>query len=456
MPRERHMNAIDSVAIIGGGFSGTLQAINLVRHEGPRAILIEQRPHVGRGVAYSAAHPSHLLNVRAGNMSALPDEPDHFLCWLERRGLSHLGAFVPRIVYGEYLAELLDDARRSSGDRLDIVQGEAISLDAGPGISVRLRDGRRVGADAAVLALGNLPPAVPEGFDPADVGPGNYIADPWATDLASGLSDTDHVVILGTGLTMIDVVLLLDAEGFSGTITALSRRGLVPRRHRLESHTSPLSERRSGELSALLAAVRQRSRAEGWRAAIDELRPHTQSMWLAATADQRKRFLRHLRPWWDAHRHRIAPDVADRIDQIDAAGRLRIVAGRTICSVSTETGISIDYLPRGGTAPQRLFATRIVNCRGPRTDLARTPHPLLRDLAGRGLVRADPLGLGLAVDRQTRLLDARGHTHPNLFALGPMTRGTFWEITAVPDIRVQTWALARQLSNAHWVAWQGL
>jgi uncharacterized NAD(P)/FAD-binding protein YdhS len=450
------MNVIATVAIIGGGFSGTLQAINLLRHEGPRAILIEQRPDVGRGVAYSAAHPSHLLNVRAGNMSALPDEPNHFVRWLDERGLSHLGAFVPRIVYGQYLAELLDDAHRHSAGRLDIVQGEAVSLDADCGVSVSLRDGRRIRADAAVLALGNLPPEAPEGLDPTTLGPGRYLADPWAANLASGLKDSDHVVILGTGLTMIDAVLQLDAQGFSGIITALSRRGLVPRPHRLETHGSPLGNRPSGELSALLAAVRQRSSEVGWRAAIDALRPHTQSIWLAATPDQRRRFLRHLRPWWDVHRHRTAPEVAARIDGIRTANRLRIVAGRPTRFTPSPAGISVEYVPRGATAPHRMSAARIVNCTGPRTDLSRTTFPLLHNLVEHGLVRSDPLGLGLDVDKQARLLDAHGNTHANLFALGPMTRGAFWEITAVPDIRVQTWTLARQLSNAHWVAWEGL
>lgn len=224
---------IEHVAIIGGGFSGALQAINLVRHGGPRATLIERRAVAGRGVAYSAAHPDHLLNVRAGNMSALPDDPDHFVRWLAA-AWPGIGGFVPRLVYGDYLADLLATTRAASGDTLSLHQDEAVDIrleDAG--VRVMLAGGAWIDADVAILAPGNLPPHEPAPLANAALDPDRYAADPWAGDVADGLADTDTVLTLGAGLTMIDIALLLEARGFKGRIVALSRRGLVPRAHEI-------------------------------------------------------------------------------------------------------------------------------------------------------------------------------------------------------------------------------
>ena len=450
------MAIINSVAIIGGGFSGTLQAVNLLRHEGPRAILIERRPEIGKGIAYSAAHPHHLLNVRASNMSAFPDDPAHFLRWLELRGMHDAGAFIPRVVYGEYLSDLLEQARQTSPGRLQVIQGDAIRVDQAVDLTVSLRDGRPVQADAAVIALGNLPPFPPGRLDPAAMGE-RYVANPWQGNLADGLADDDHIMIIGTGLTMVDTVLLLDAQGFKGNITALSRRGLLPRRHDvLAGHHAASRERPAGALTQMLQQVRERSAVAGWHTAIDELRPHTKDVWLAAPEEQRLRFLRHLRPWWDVHRHRLAPAVADRIDTLRGDGRLQIVAGRTTLFEPADDKIRVTWQPRGEATSVQSLVRRVINCTGPHADLSRSSEPLLVDLVQRGVIVADDLGLGIAVNHQAKIIGADGAVNNRLFALGPMTRGTFWEITAVPDIRHQTWTLARRLSNAHWVGGEGL
>lgn len=449
------MRKRDSVAIIGAGFSGTLQAINLLRHHGPRAVLIERRADIGRGVAYSTPHPGHLLNVRAGNMSAYPDEPDHFVDWLAKREHSDGNAFVPRTLYGEYLTELLETAQRNAPDRLEIIAGEARGIDLGEGVDIHLTDGRTIRAEAAVLALGNLPPVTPDNLDTGQLS-SRYIPDPWSHERIEEIGRHEHVLILGTGLTMIDVVLLLDARGFEGQITAMSRRGLSPRPQSSDSiHRAGLSERPAGELSRLLRSVRLRSGEIGWRAAIDELRPFTQNMWLAASTAQKCRFLRHLRPWWDVHRHRLAPQVAERISELRGQGRLQVVAGRPVSYAVNVGGVEVIWRPRGEDDRRRLEVTRIVNCTGPHSDLMQTQEALLNDLVDRGIAAPDALGLGLRVDGLGRLIDAGGES-TRLFALGPMTRGVFWEITAVPDIRVQTWNLARYLSNAHWVGGEGL
>lgn len=447
---------IEHVAIIGAGFSGTLQAINLLRHEGPRATLIERAPVAGTGLAYGAAHPSHVLNVRAANMSAFPDDPGHFVRWLEARGVpGGATAFIPRVTYGEYLRELLETALRTANGRLTLVRGEVTDL--APGATVRIALGERtIEADAAVLAVGNLPPHDPPGLDPAILSADRYSGDPWSPSVPEDLRDDDTLVIIGTGLTMVDVALLLDARGFRGRIVAISRRGLLPRPHATGAAWQPVAERPDTVASQLLHRVRERAGAIGWRNAVDELRPFTQSMWGNASEAQRARFLRHLRPWWDVHRHRLAPEVHARLTALLERGQLEVVAARTLDFAEGRDGIDMTFRRRGHDAVETLRARRIVNCTGPLGDLTRTTEPLLQKLAARGLIRADAARLGIDVDNQGQTIPASGVPNANLYALGPMTRGAFWEIVAVPDIRTQTWNVARKLSNAHWVGGEGL
>ena len=448
---------IRDVAIIGGGFSGSLQAINLLRHDGPRAVLIDRALAPGLGLAYGAAHPAHVLNVRAANMSALPDDPGHFVRWLEAHGVADAaGAFVPRLTYGAYLRELLDHARATAGDRLRVVHGDVVDVVAGTAVDVRLSDGCLLPVDAAVLAVGNLPPHDPPGV-PADGLPEDrYRGDPWAPGVTEGLGPDDTVLLIGTGLTMVDVALKLETEGFGGRIVALSRRGLLPRRHGAAHPVDRLNERPVLAASHLLAQVRERGEAIGWRNAVDELRPFTQGMWANASEAERTRFLRHLRPWWDVHRHRLAPAIGDRLAAMQARGQLSVAAGKTIALQATGDGIRVTWRPRGSVSACDLDVARVVNCTGPQGDLGRSTDPLLRRLTTRGSIRPDAARLGIDVDSGARTVAANGSANDWLFALGPMTRGAFWEIVAVPDIRVQTWNLARRLSNAHWVEGEGL
>ncbi|MBB5709500.1 FAD/NAD(P)-binding protein [Sphingomonas xinjiangensis] len=447
---------INHVAIIGAGFSGTLQAINLLRHEGPRATLIERAPVAGTGLAYGAAHPGHVLNVRAANMSAFPDDPAHFVRWLEARGVADApAAFIPRTTYGEYLRELLEEALRTSSGRLTLIRDEVCDLETGPTVRLKLAN-RTLEADAAVLAVGNLPPHDPPGLDPALLSPTRYKGDPWHPSVPEDLADDDTVLVIGTGLTMVDVVLLLDSRGFRGRIVALSRRGLLPRPHAAGSNWQRINERPATVASSLLRNVRSRGEAVGWRNAVDELRPFTQSMWGNATDAERGRFLRHLRPWWDVHRHRLAPQVHARLQALLDRGQLKVIAGKTLDFAEQADGVQVRFRRRGADRAERLLAQRIINCTGPLGDLSRSAEPLLRRLAERGCIRPDPAHLGIEVDNQAQTINAAGEPNANLYALGPMTRGAFWEIVAVPDIRTQTWSVARRLSNAHWVGGEGL
>lgn len=450
------MLKVDHVAIVGGGFSGVLLAINLLRHGTIRVTLIERRPdRLGRGLAYGAAQADHVLNVRAANMSALPDQPQDFAEWLKAQALGQDASFARRRDYGAYLCAMLDGMRSAAGDRLTVLQDEAVDLVIGPDRAfIALRSSGTVAADVAVVAAGNLPP-----HDlPAFVGQARpaYVNDPWAADIAAGLEAKHDILLLGSGLTAVDCALSLESSGFKGKIIALSRRGLAPHAHAASQPYAVRSERLSGPVSTLVHAVRARGAEIGWRNAVDELRPFTQDMWRAASSDERSRFLRHLRPYWDVHRHRIAPEVAARLDGLRTEGRLEVRAAKVVAADAARDGLSVKLRPRGRTTIETLNVARVVNCTGPLGDLRRVKDPLLRNLFDRGDIRPDPLAIGIDVDRQCRAIDMQGEPQERLLIVGPMTRGAHWEIVAVPDIRRQVWALARQLTSAHWVEAEGL
>lgn len=436
------------IAIIGGGFSGTLLAINLMRHDGPRVTLIE-RGTAARGLAYGTQSASHLLNVRASNMSAFPDMQDHFARWFGAHG-GRPDGFASRQLYGQYLGELLEEARVRHGGP-ELMQGNAVGCRVDEaGAHIAFENGSVVEADLAVLAVGNLPPHPPPGLDPDTLGD-RYRSDPWSSDIVAGLKADDRVLLIGSGLTAVDAAISLWDGGFEGEIVALSRRGLLPRPHGPSAHGSGEPAIGATSFAKLLNHVRRRTDEIGWRRSVDELRPITQRIWQRADGAERERFLRHLRPWWDVHRHRLAPQVAERLELMQEEARLQIFPGSTVGFSLDESGIRAVLRPRGSAAAMEDHFARVINCTGPGGDLLRTHEPLLQVLTEGGTIRADSAGLGIDVDSQCRTLNEKGEANQRLLAVGPLTRGTFWEITAVPDIRRQVWEIARRLSNAHWV-----
>ncbi len=443
------------VAIIGGGFSGTLLAVNLLRL-GARVVLIERdEAHLAKGLAFGTRRPEHLLNVRAANMSAYPDNPNDFLRWMGFDTTDQANRFVPRLTYGHYLHEQLLSAMTAAPDRVQICGQEALAVhDEGDAAVVTLAGGDIVRASAVVLALGNFPPPPLAPF--ADLPETRYFSNPWDPGATQQLETIDHVLLLGTGLTAIDIALSLDSAGYRGRFTALSRRGLAPRSHAEAGLlVSPIAcpEARG---SKLVQHVRGRARYVGWRAAIDELRPHTQSLWRRHDAVAQRRFLRHLRPWWDVHRHRLAPQVAGRVAAWVAEQRLSFVAGKIGTAHMAGDRIDVEFRPRGAAAEKILSVGRIINCTGPGGDVTRATQPLVRDLLAAGHIRPDVHRVGLDVDHTGRVRGAGGKPQQRLFAVGPMTKGEAWEIVAVPDIRRQVWNLARLLTASQWVGGEGL
>ena len=448
---SRPQNHRPTVAVIGAGFSGLMTALSLLEQpDGPRVRLIERRSAFACGAAYSTNFKDHLLNVRASNMSAFPDQPDHFVRWLAAEGEeAGAAAFVRRSRYGDYLqAMLAKAAERSEAGRLLLEADGVVGLAPRDGRWRLTYDmGRALDVDAVVLAIGNFPPHQPAGVtDQAAASPG-FAADPWSADLGR-LPQDGQAVLIGTGLTMVDVALRLAADRPNLTLLAISRRGLLPHRH-LENGPPPLAWDPGRRPSArrLIRQMRALSRSADWRSVIDGFRPHVQGVWRSWTDDERDRFLRHARPWWDIHRHRLAPAVAARLDALIQSGVLTVRAGRISRIDADGEGLTVDWRPKGVRTTQTATAGLVVNCSGPTGQLARSPDPLIADLARQQLVRPDRQNLGLDVDALGRLISADGAPSPTLYSIGPVTRGAFWEITSVPDIRVQAAALARQVSS---------
>lgn len=432
--------SVRHAAVIGAGASGTIQALHLLREGIDRVTLIEREREPGRGVAYGTRRPEHLLNVTASRMIVYPDDPGHFARWFGERG-GEADDYAPRMLFGDYLCELM----REAGDRLEVVAGEAMDVAGNGRQCVRLRDGGAVEADAVVLALGNLRPATPPGIDPAALGQ-LYVDDPWFGGISDGLGEHDRLLLIGTGLTAIDAALTLDAGGFRGRIIGISRRGLAPRAHLKREPVAGSPELFPRRIVELLRAVRRRGEAIGWREAVHELRPVTQQLWSGASPEERRRFIRHLRPWWDVHRHRIAPAVAARIETMQQEGRLSFAAGRILAAVRDGAAAQVTWRPRRSEAAETLRAARIVNCTGPDIDIARCGDPLLDTLLASGRIRPDNCRLGIDVDPESRVVDRNGKASDGLAAIGPMTRGAFWESIAVPDIAVQARDVAKRLA----------
>ena len=439
-------DASAKVAIVGGGFSGTMLAAELARR-GVSSLIFEGAGREGRGTAYSTTEPAHLLNVPALKMSAWADDPDHFARAVEAAGGSARD-FVQRRGFGRYLRRILEDAVASG--LVEVIAARAIAARReGNGWRIEVDGGGEARADALALAQGNQPPEPLRG--PQQLG-ARFVNNPWGAESAEAITRVAEsggdALIVGTGLTMVDMVLSLDAAGHRGRIVALSRRGQIPRAHAdFEPAPVELDGVPLGNIAALWRWLRRRAGEVEWRAAIDALRPHSHAIWKALDANERRRFVRHARPWWDVHRHRIAPQVAAQIAAMVGEGRLEIVAGRIGAIREVDGAIEVEINRRGHALPpapsrqreEEKFAVGF-NCTGPLGAIRRTRDPMLRPLLDEGLVTADDMGMGLAVDEGSRAAE-------KLWALGPLTKGAYWEIVAVPDIRGRAAAAAADIAT---------
>lgn len=447
------------VAIVGGGASGTLAAISLLREAAGRRLplrvaLIDRHGRHGVGQAYSTTHPAHLLNSPIGTMSALAGDPAHLTRWAAEDGFPDDG-FLPRSAYGRYLTGLLTAAERAAlpAARVRRVTAEVVAIRGGRRdhpLRLHLAADGRIDADAVVLAAGNLPPARPCPV-PDDH---RYIADPWEPGALEAVADGSPVAVLGTGLSMLDVAIALTDAHPRTAVHAISRHALLPREHQWPRPTAisavsfTSSQAGPHRLARLVRDIRASADAQPgqWQDIVDGLRPQVPHLWEYLPETDKRLFLRHLARYWEVHRHRVPPATARRIAQLRSAGRLTVHRGHA--AARGQRGAVRVRIDDGGSVTE-LATGWVINCTGPATDITATADPLLRQLFASGQARPDPLRLGLDTDDHGALRDAAGKPAGSIFTLGPLLRGLRYETTGIPEIRDQAAALARHLLTTH-------
>ncbi|NMX60618.1 FAD/NAD(P)-binding protein [Pseudomonas sp. WS 5079] len=453
------------VLIIGGGLSGTMLAVQLLRLPGTRQILvIEPRAELGRGEAYSAVELGHTLNGNAARMSVDPDNADDLTQWLteyiaaggwpesDQQPVPVSELFPPRGIFGLYAQQRLAQARAGSASTVEHVRAEVVDVQVEPvGVRLTLDDGQQLRGAQAVLATGMFPAArTPQtqssGLNAAAV-------DPWDVQAMTQLDPQSTVLIIGSGLTMVDAVVSLEQAGHRGPIEIFSRHGLLPHvRRQPPAWADFLAEdHRLRSPLQLLRAVRRQchsAQAQGidWQAPLDTVRAHIGRLWSQASERQKRQFVRHVRPWWESHHHRSPPLSAELVARLHEQGRLRIHAASFLGLEPTVNGVvTLRLRRRGEEHITHVSGAALINSSGIEYDWRRVARPLPRQLLARGLIKPGPLALGIAADASGAVLDAQGVASERLFAMGPPLRGMWWESTAVTDVAIQAKALACRL-----------
>lgn len=440
----------NSIIIVGGGASGVVLAAHLLKSPNPdlRVTLIEKRPHFGQGIAYSTLLSAHVLNVSAAGMSAYADDPGNFWRWLQGHGLvdqeqtPQTPFYAPRSIYARYLGELLDEleAREQPTGRLRLIHEESLSITpTASGVEVALANGTSVVAHLAILATGH------------DEQPAQGHAVRMGSEADTALDADSPVMVLGTGLSMVDAFLSLEQRGHRGDIVAVSRRGLLPSPHRkgnpikLDVADIPLGTQLSYFVGWFRDLIRENQKAGiDWRDVVDGLRPFNQKIWQNWPSSAKRRFVEHTKAWWDIHRHRMAPEVYARVTEAVQSGRIRLVAGRVVGITATD-GFTVEVQSRHTQRLETFDVARIYDCSGIVRDISTSSNSVVRSLVDRGLARPDPLRIGLDVSANCEIIAGDGGASAKILAVGPLTRGTFFEIDAIPDIRVQCARLSKQL-----------
>lgn len=443
------------IIIVGNGASGIAVAVMLLRHARAHDTIthIDPAPQRGTGVAYSTPDDTLLLNVRASNMSVYADDPGHFAARIQARyGHGDASAFVPRRWYAQYLADTVQTAVSASAGTYAHINAHAVDINPQSRV-VTLADGRHINGDHIILAIGHAPSANPLQRWVAQ--PRRVIAGYDWQGIAREIAPHQPVIIVGTGLTMVDAVSMLWKSGHRAPMTALSRHGHLPHTHiSYTPHAGFITPAHYGQSVRQLMRVirdeiaRAHQQGQPWQAVIDAIRPHTQALWIRWSLAEKQRFLRHVRAHWDIYRHRIAPHLATQLSDAQQRGQLAVVAGRITHYTEGVDTAQVTYMPRGGGVPQQLASAWVINCTGPESDYTRIANPLVTALTRHGLLNADAIRLGIDVDAQGRLKANDGQVIPWLWTIGPPRKGYAWECIAMPDIRVQAAQLADAIISA--------
>ncbi|MBV8118205.1 MAG: FAD/NAD(P)-binding protein [Candidatus Eremiobacteraeota bacterium] len=428
------------VAIIGAGFCGTMVAVHLADEPRVQTVIFE-RDTFARGLAYATESPRHLLNLAAARMSALPDTPGSFVDYL---GDGDPGAFAPRRDYAAYLRGVFE---RATAERTNVARRHASVVALQPtsdDFRLTLDSGQTLQARNVVLAIGLFPPSDDMVDESARQSP-HYLADPWSLDFDALFG---NVLTIGTGLTAIDVLVELHHRGFEGTVTALSRHGLLPQPHAPYGEALQTALDRHGA-RATFRSVRKAiagvaKRGGDWRAVVDGVRPQSQEIWQGWSLREKQRFLRHLRPYWETSRRRVPPEAYRTVVALQREGRFRRVTGRIrAIDVVPHERFRVETEHAGDV--RHLDVDWIVNCTGPRNDVTKINDPLVRSLLRQGLIAPHPTGLGIQATPRGRVIRADGTPSHNLFATGSLLRGVLYESVSVAELSGQMQTLAQRL-----------
>jgi len=459
-----------TIVIVGAGFCGSTLAIRLLRQHSINSlniVLITRAGTLGRGVAYGTHAGAHVLNVPAGRMGALPEEEFGFHEYAVQYDPTMTpGSFVNRTLYGDYLTALLNDASKtpSTGTELKVLIGTVIRVtpsNSGKAARLILESGEYVDADTVVLSTGHCArqkPAIASEYR-SFYESSRYVHDPWQTGALGNIGESDPVLLIGSGLTMLDVVLDLRDRGHRGMVYSVSRRGLSPQPHRvLSSH--PLYDGQLSQqmlkncttrhyLRAVRDAAKQQTRNGGdWRDVIAGLRSTTSQLWHALPTIERQRFLRHVRPYWDTHRHRCAPQPGARMQAEIDTGKLKLFAGRITRYDSSSDYVSVHLRRRGAQSEERIEVAAVINCTTPAFDLRQLDDPLLASLRTSGLLIPDALGTSMEIAPSGALMDSNLEESRWLYYVGPFLQARDWEATAVPELREYVKLMADTLETS--------
>lgn len=441
------------IIIVGGGLSGTLLALQLAGNKNAEIIMLEKNPQMlGRGVAYNYDFTHQPLNVTASGMSLYPDQPDHFLEWLKQNSFryNHLlsaispKTFAPRKVFGDYIVEHLQRAHHEHAANFQIRIDEVLEIrKSGVKLEATLESGIKLEADHIVLALGNFPPGDLFPENPEVISAQGYFPNPWTDRVYSHLNGNENILLVGTGLTAVDVVLGLRTRNFNGKISMLSRRGKLPLPHDLSHAAVEIAD--PGYLSPrdafrwLTNEIRTRKDIP-WTSVMDGIRPHTQNIWKRWNLDEKKYFMRRLRQIWEVVRHRIPQQSSAILDEMIAANQLTIGKAKINSAKIHANGIEVFWSDDSGTH-SGVFQ-KVINCTGPESNYRKVKLPVLANLVEQGMVMNDAIGLGILCTESGNILDKNGAPVAGLWCMGPMRKAVLWETTAIRELRLQAKELA--------------
>ncbi len=453
-----------TIAIIGGGFCGNMLAVHLLGDAKTplHIVLINAGYPLSKGVAYSSYSHKHLLNVKAKNMSAYPDKPDHFLDWIKKHENYRVidqtalpGMYLPRNIYGFYLKDLFETAIRKKPDHVTIsfVHDEAIDIEEKDGKAhIYFSVSPDVIADKVVLAIGNQAPDNPPLKDNSFYSSRNYYGNPWLHEAVNHLDPDKEVLILGNGLTMVDIVLGLKEKKHRGKIYSLSPNGFQILPHReFQPYPDLINELKPPydlpKVVSLFRAHVKKLRDQGLagEAAVDSIRPLTQKVWQSWSKQEKERFMYHIRHMWGVARHRLPMDIHKMIQQLILDDKLEIIAGRVQNMAENENGIRITFKRRRDQKIYDVVVARVIHCTAPLPDINKLERPLIKNLISRNLIHADEMKLGIDANADGTILNHERKPSNHLFTIGSTLRGLLWESTAVPELRVQAKSLSEKL-----------